>query len=117
MFSRMLTPLELTSPLRVNAWKSDSCYVLQAEVPGVEREDLTIEVKDRKLKLAYSRTEELPDGSRLVRRGRPTGNLTRVFQLPEDADASNVEAALVNGLLTIKFALKPEAQPKRIEIK
>jgi HSP20 family protein len=59
---------------------------------------------------------EQPEGARSYSRERFTGSFRRAISLPEDADASNVNASYRDGVLRISVARQAEAQPRRITV-
>lgn len=101
---------------RFVARRTDSGIELQADLPGLEREDLEIRVEDGVLKVSGERKLEGPEGYRAVRTERVSGRFARRFTLPEDVDPAQAEAKLVNGVLTLRFAKRPDKQPRTIQV-
>jgi len=90
-------------------------YVLTAELPGLNRDDLEIQMQDGRLTLSGVRRER--DGTcdqyHRVERGR--GSFSRTFQLPLPVDAERITADLRDGVLTITCP-KAELPARRIDI-
>jgi len=90
-------------------------YVLVADMPGVNTDDLRVEVKGNKMLLSGMRGETYESEPQAVYRiERPLGVCKREITLPEEVDADSVEATLDDGVLTVKM---PLARPRSREIK
>ncbi len=101
----------------VDIYDNDDNVVIKAELPGVEKKDISIDVKDRLLILKGERStdSEVKEES-YYRRERYYGNFQRVFTLPVDVDADKIKAEYTDGLLKIEIP-KPEVQkPKQISV-
>jgi HSP20 family protein len=95
--------------------ETDSAYVLELEVPGVRREDVTVDLNGTSLSV----TGELKDVERegvTHRKARRTGKFAYRVTLPRTVDADNIEAKLVDGVLTVSVPKLEVAKPRRIEI-
>jgi HSP20 family protein len=100
----------------VDIEEQDDAYVLEAELPGVKREDVNIEVVGNELSITGEIREKEHKGA-LRRRTRRTGHFEYRVRLPEQVDASNIEASLDQGVLTIHVPKSERAQRQKIEIK
>jgi len=93
-------------------------YVFKADVPGIKDADLDITVTGNRLSVSGKRESEKEDKSdQYYAYERSYGSFTRSFTLPEGANAEQIRADLKDGVLTLAVPKKPEAQPKRIDIK
>ncbi|NLE43669.1 MAG: Hsp20/alpha crystallin family protein [Chloroflexi bacterium] len=102
----------------MNVWTKEDGALVTAELPGVAIDDIEIAVEGDTLTLSGSRAaEELPEGARLHRRERGTGNFSRVFRLPFPIDSEKVEAILEDGVLTIALPRPESDMPRRISVK
>ncbi len=98
--------------------ETKDAYVFCADLPGVKEGDLDISLTGNRLTISGRREEEARDESDTwYVYERSSGNFTRSFTLPEGIDAGSVGANLDNGVLTVSIKKKPEAQPKKIEVK
>ena len=92
-------------------------YRISAELPGVTKDDLTVEVHDSVLSIRgekkSEREEEREKGRRLE---RSYGAVSRSFTLPADANVDQLSAAFENGVLKITVPKQPEAKPKTVAI-
>lgn len=103
---------------RVNVEENDERYEVTAEVPGMEKEDINIDIRDHTLTLKGEKKleEEKKDKDfRLLE--RCYGEFTRTFKLPEDVDTAKIEAAYKNGILMIDIPKTEKAKPKEIKVK
>jgi len=94
--------------------EDDGHYIVTAELPGMKRSDITVDVKDGVLSIRgekKSEREEKTEKRRYVE--RTFGSFSRVFTLPSDADESKVEASFKDGVLTVTLA-KTEAKKARV---
>lgn len=102
----------------VDIEEQDSAFVLWAELPGVKREDLHIEVDDDVLTIKGERKFEAKEEEtkRFQRVERRYGAFQRRFSVPQHVDASGIEANLSEGVLELRLPKKPEVTPRRIEV-
>jgi HSP20 family protein len=92
--------------------------VIEAEMPGMKKEDLSITMENNVLTLAGKRTSESEkEGTNYHVRERRTGEFSRSFRLPDTADGEKITADLTNGVLTLMVPTREEAKPRRIEVK
>ncbi|TFF98772.1 MAG: Hsp20/alpha crystallin family protein [Promethearchaeota archaeon] len=119
----------LTSPLsisreqinpKVDIKEMDGHYEIIAEVPGLEKEDVNIEINKDVLTIKSekeTKKEEKDDEGNYIYKERSYTAFQRQFRLPENANVENIDAKMDKGLLTIKLD-KIEPEPaKKIEIK
>ena len=98
--------------------ESGDQYVITLEVPGVAKDDVTVEVHENLMTIRgekKSEREEEQEKSRWVE--RRYGSFSRSFTLPSNADPERVKAAFKDGVLTIEIAKAEESKPKVISIK
>jgi HSP20 family protein len=92
-------------------------FVLRADIPGVEPDDIEINMDNGVLSLAGSRAQEKPEESDGLRRiERLSGRFYRRFTLPDTADAENVAAKYVNGILEVTVQKQAQVLPRRIAV-
>ena len=100
--------------LGINVREEDEAYILSALVPGIEAEDLNIQVLEDVVHVKAERKAD-EDGNYLVQE-LPTGALTRTLRLPAAIDADQVDAKVTNGVLTLRLPKAASARPKQIKI-
>jgi HSP20 family protein len=95
--------------------ETEDAWIIEAEVPGVRRKDVNVDVRDSEVVV----TGEIKEKERvglLRRRTRPVGNFEYRVTLPGEIDAENVDASLDDGILTLRIPKAEKARPRRIEI-
>lgn len=100
----------------LNVWEQGDDVFAEAELPGINSEDVDISVVGSDLTIRGKRGHELPQGSTYHRRERGEGEFTRVLRLPIEVDADRVEATLKNGVLLIKLPKAESAKPRKINV-
>ena len=112
-----------TSPRADRTWFSaaslseagDSFYV-DADMPGVKREDIEVTLEKNVLRITAER--KAPTDERTYwHNERGFGRIERTVALPETVDPDSIEAELKDGVLRVKLNKRPEAVPKKIEIR
>ena len=103
------------SPL-VDLEEHDDVYVLEAELPGVKREDVDIELVGNELAITGEVREKERTGV-VRRRTRHTGRFDYRITLPEQVEAEQIEASLAEGVLTVRVPKSERAQRKKIAVK
>jgi len=88
----------------------DNTYV-RAELPGLAREDISLELVDGYLSLNGARKVTDDDG-----KVTETFSLSRSIAVPEAVQADKVSAAYENGILTVTLPKREEAKPKKVTI-
>jgi HSP20 family protein len=91
-------------------------YVLTAEVPGLEREDLDITLHDGRLTVSGVRRERSQPCEQFHRVERGHGSFSRTFTLPVTVDAERVSADLRDGVLTVVCPKSIDVTGRRISI-
>ena len=103
------------SPL-IDIEETDDAYVFEAELPGVRREDVQIDVDGNELRIGGEVRERDRTGV-LRRQTRMQGRFEYRSTLPHEVDADRIEAALKDGVLSVRVPKSERSQPRRIEIK
>jgi HSP20 family protein len=91
-------------------------YVLTAELPGLKREDLDIQMHEGQLTLSGVRHEREVACEQYHRMERGHGSFSRTFQLPLPVDADHIVADLRDGVLTVMCPKTHEPGARRISI-
>ncbi len=108
------TPTPVWSPL-ADVEETDEAYLVQVDLPGVRREDVTVEVVGNELAV-HGEVKERERTGVLHRRARRYGRFDYRLTLPADVDADQVSAELADGVLTVRVPKTEQAKPRRIEI-
>jgi len=95
--------------------ESDDSYLLEVELPGVRRDDVSIDVVDRRVVVTGERRERRRLGL-LRHRTRTTGRLRLDVTFPLEIDQGAVRATLDHGLLTLTVPKAERARRRRIPV-
>jgi HSP20 family protein len=96
--------------------ETDDAWVVEAEVPGVDRKDVNVELRDGELAITGEIKEKQRKGI-VRRRTRRTGQFEYRVTLPGQSDPDHIEANLHDGVLTVRVPKAEQAKPRRIEVK
>jgi HSP20 family protein len=101
----------------VDVLESKDSYLIRAELPGMKREDIKVEVKDGTLILSGERKSEKPaEGVEYRHVERVGAKFWRSFSLPEAVKHDGIEASYKDGMLEIRVPRAEEARPRQIEV-
>lgn len=95
-------------------------YYVESDLPGIDKENLKIEVKEGQLFIIAERKyEEEKKERKYYRMERSYGKITRSIPIPDDANVENIDAEFKDGVLKIKIQKKEQVveQIKKIEIR
>ncbi|MFE5123216.1 Hsp20/alpha crystallin family protein [Streptomyces sp. NPDC056669] len=102
------------SPL-ADLHETDDAYVVEAELPGIKREDIDVEIGEREMCVSGTYKEREREG--VLRHGtRRTGRFEYRALLPVDVKADEITAALADGVLTVTVPKAQAAKPRHIEV-
>lgn len=97
--------------------ETEDSFVIRADLPGLSREDVEIEVKDNVLTVAGERqAEHEQKGEGYHRVERASGRFARSLDLPQGVVADSVRASFDRGVLEVRIPKPEERKPTRIEI-
>jgi HSP20 family protein len=96
-------------------WEDENAFHLEVDVPGVPRDAIELTFEKGTLQVSIERPVADENRKYLVNERRQ-GKVTRTVSLPETVDGEQIEAQVIDGVLHVSIAKKPEAQPRRIEI-
>jgi HSP20 family protein len=99
----------------VDIEETDDAYVFEAELPGVKREHVDIELVGNELAVTGEIKERERMGN-LRRRMRRMGRFDYRVRLPDQVDGDKIDADLKDGVLTIRVPKAERAQRRRIEV-
>lgn len=102
---------------RTDLIEGTDAYRIQLDLPGVRRDDLTINYQDNQLTVSGERRgERTEENEERVRVERTFGHFYRSFTLPRTVDPGAISARHENGVLTITVPKTEESRPRQIEI-
>ena len=101
----------------VDVLESKDSYLVRAELPGMKKEDIKVEVNEGTLTISgESKSEKPAEGVEYRHVERVATKFWRSFSLPEIAKQDGIEAAYKDGILEIRVPKAEEAKPRQIEI-
>ena len=107
-------PQAWTPPVDIT--ETDEAWVIEAELPGVDRKDISIELRDNELMISGEIKERERKGV-LRRRTRRVGFFDYRVTLPGPVDAANVDAKLDDGVLTVRIPKPEQARARRCRVR
>ncbi len=106
---RWLPPMDLV--------EGEGQFVLKADLPGMDEDDVSIEIRDNTLRISGERRAEQEKAERgWYRVERSFGQFSRSLTLPEGVDADAVKAAFDKGVLEVRIPKPEERRPRRVQI-
>ncbi len=103
--------------MKADIKENEKEYIVEAELPGVKKENINIELKEHTLTITATQDEEKKDeGVNYVRRERRTGSTSRSFYV-ENVDQEGVKADYKDGILCITLPKLTETPPDRYQVK
>ena len=108
----------LPAQIKVEVRETPQAYQLQAEIPGVNKEDIHVQVDGNvvSLRAEVKQQDSQTDGEKLLRSERFYGAVARSFQLPQDIDNTSAKARYDNGVLTLTLPKKSLVAGQRLVI-
>lgn len=101
----------------VDIYEEDNKVVLKAEIPGVKKDELTIDVSEDAITISgEKKKEEKVEKKDYFRLERSFGSFSRSFSLPSGVDADKAKASFKDGVLQITLPKKEGAKKKKIEV-
>ncbi len=102
----------------VDIYESETEIVLEAELPGMARDEFEVSIENNVITLKGERKfERKDDGDNYHRVERAYGAFTRSFSLPRSVVANETTADFKNGVLRVSLPKKEEAKARKIEVK
>ncbi len=100
---------------RVNIYETNDAVSIEAELPGVAKDGVEIEIKDNELVLIGKRASNGENGA-LRFRERPSANFKRSFMLGKAVDPGKVDAAMTDGVLKITLHKAERAKSRKVAV-
>ncbi len=97
--------------------ETDAAYLIKAEVPGVNKENVKVTIQDGLLTIQGERKQEKEEKDKKFHRVECSyGSFMRSFRVPDDTDESAVKADFKDGMLNVTLPKSAKAKPKAIEV-
>lgn len=97
--------------------ESNEAYIIRAELPGVKKEEINVELKDGTLTLSGERkAEELTEGVKYRSVERVNGKFVRSVILPKTVNHDGIQASYKDGILEIQVPKAERVKPRQITV-
>ena len=109
--------IAVSTPAREVTEHSDH-YLIHADMPGLNKEDISVEVHDGVLSLRGEHQEEQEDkqDGKVIRRERRVGRYVRTLTVGDTINEDAIEASYRDGVLALKLPKKVAPEPKKIQV-
>ena len=104
--------------IKVNVWRYDGGYTVEAEMPGVKKDDIKITVDGTLVTISGEVKTDWQEkkGEEVLRSERYFGAVQRSFTLPQEVDEAHVDAKYSDGVLKLMLPLREKSKGKQIAI-
>jgi HSP20 family protein len=111
--------ISLATYPQVDIVEDKDVYRISADMPGLDKNDISVEVKNGVLSISGEKKEEKTerDKNHYYHFERKFGSFRREFALPDHVDAEHVDARYANGVLQLVLKKTEAAKPKAIDVK
>ena len=101
----------------VDIYETNDSFVVSADLPGLNKDEIQIDLKDNTLTLkGEKKFEEKVSKDNYIRVERAYGSFVRSFTLPQNVDPEKIKAKYKEGVLEVTIPKKEEAKPKQIKV-
>jgi HSP20 family protein len=101
----------------VDVYKQENSYIVEAELPGIDKDDVQLSIEDNVLTISGSKKSSKKEkAENYYCYERTCGEFSRSFRLPTDIDLGKVKANFNNGVLKAELPIAETAKPKQISI-
>ena len=111
-----MSPLKNVNIPTTDVYTKDNELIVEAHLPNFHQEDIDIQVNDNTLTIQAERHEKEEDKSKKYVVRESSSSFYRSIQLPDRADADNIDARIDDGVLKVVVPLEPLPEPKKITI-
>jgi HSP20 family protein len=109
-----------TQPLqiKVDVEENDKAYSVKAEVPGVKKEDINVQIEGNQVSITAESKQEkdVKENGKVIRSERYYGSLYRSFTLGQDVDQAAATAKYADGVLQLTLPKKASAATKKLTV-
>lgn len=100
----------------INVFRKDDEFVVLAEVPGVKKSDLDVQVKGNTIRISGTKAVAYPEQAGVHRRERLGGRFDRALTLPVEIDAEGVRAECRDGILALLLRRAARDKPRTVQV-
>ena len=111
-------PLPSPAQIKIDVKENDGSYTVQAEVPGVSKEEIHVSIEGNvvTLRAEVKQSDAQTSDEKTLRSERYYGAVSRSFQMPAEIDAAKAKAKYDNGVLTLTLPKKQANGSQRLTI-
>jgi HSP20 family protein len=120
---RMLKPVRWEADvqplqIKVDVEENDKAYTVKAEVPGVKKEDINVQIEGNQVSITAESKQEkdVKENGKVIRSERYYGSLYRSFSLGQDVDQASATAKYADGILQLTLPKKPSAATRKLAV-
>jgi HSP20 family protein len=100
----------------MNVFRKGDDFVVIAEVPGIKKSDLSVQVKGNTIRVAGTKSVQYPEKTSVHRRERLSGRFDRAVTLPVGVDPEGVKAECRDGILALFLPRAERDKPRSIQV-
>jgi len=100
----------------LNVFRKGDDFVIVAELPGMKKSDIQIQVKDNTIRISGTKTLDYSDKASVHRRERLSGTFDRVVSIPVQIEAEGIKAEYRDGILALLVPRAERDKPKVITV-
>ena len=104
-------------PVKMDVIEGKDAFSIIAELPGIAREDVKINVEKDVLTISGERKRPADDDNKILWSERFFGTFKRSYKIDDTIDTEKITASFDHGLLKLTLPVKEEIKPKHIEVK
>jgi HSP20 family protein len=124
VFRRMLRPVRweveggAPAEIKVDVEESDKAYTVKAEIPGVKKEDINVQIDGNVVSITAEakREKEVKEKGKVIRSERYYGSLLRSFSLGHDVNETEASAKYADGVLELTLPKKTTAAARKLAV-
>ena len=111
-------PAETAVEMKIDVKEDDKSYTVKADIPGVKKEDIQVDIEDDRVSLKAEVKRETAEkkDEKVVYSERAYGMVSRSFTLPTDVDAKGASAEYKDGVLNLTLPKKANGSAKRVPV-
>ncbi len=105
-------------PIRMDVSENAKGYLVNAEMPGIRKEDIKVEIDGNQVSISAETKgeKEVKNGDRVLRSERYYGKVARNFAVSDEIDEATAEAKYENGVLTLTLPKKATAKIRQLAV-
>ena len=104
--------------IKVDVEENDKSYTVKAEIPGVKKEDINVQIDGNQVSISAEAKQEkdVKENGKVIRSERYYGSMYRSFALGQDVDSGAANAKYADGILQLTLPKKPSAATKKLSV-